>query len=133
MEKVCLNTDVLIDLLRGRREAVEMVKSLEERCELATTAITLFELYYGAFKVGREKNVAAVRELARRLEVLELTEKAAELAGRIAAALERSGESLEFRDVLIAAIAVVNGVELCTGNVSHFGRLKRFGLKILEV
>ena len=133
MERVCLDTDVLIDLLRGKREVVEKIRELEERCELATTAVTLFELYYGAYKVGRERNVAAVRELARRLEVLDLTERSAELAGRMAVELDRSGEGLKFRDALIAAVAVTKGAQLYTGNVKNFERLGRFGLKIFEV
>ncbi len=132
MEKICLDTDVLIDLLRGKREVVEKIRELEERYELATTAITLFELYYGAYKVGRERNIAAVRELAKRLEVLDLTEKSAEMAGRMAAELEERGEGLEFRNVLIAAIAATRGAWLYTGNLKHFKRLERFGIKVFE-
>ncbi|WP_456329660.1 type II toxin-antitoxin system VapC family toxin [Archaeoglobus sp.] len=132
MEKVCLDTDVLIDLLRGKQDVVERVRELEERCEITTTSITLFELYYGAFKVGREKNVMAVRELARRIEVLEFTEKDAELAGKMSAELDRSGEGLDFRDVLIAAISVNRGAKLYTGNLRHFKRLEKFGLRLKD-
>ena len=130
MEKVCLDTDILIDLLRGKQDVVERVREFEKSYELTTTSITLFELYYGAFKMGREKNIMAVKELAKRIEVLELTEGDAELAGKIAAELDRSGEGLDFGDILIAAISINRGAKLYTGNLRHFKRLKKFGLRV---
>ncbi len=129
MERLCLDT-ILVDLLKGKPEVVEKVKELEMKYELATTSISIFELFYGAFKIGRERNVLAVRELAKRIEVLNLSEKAAEEAGRIAAELERRGESVDFRDVLIAGIAVASDVALYTRNVRHFGRID--GLRLFE-
>jgi len=72
----------LIDLLRGEYKTVEEVKQLEDKFELVTTAINLFELYYGAYKTGRERNVKAVKKLARRVKVLSFTEKSAEISGK---------------------------------------------------
>lgn len=77
----------------------------------------------------RERGIAAVRELARRLGVLSLTDKAAEEAGRMAAELERKGQSVDFRGVLIAGIAVTNDAALYTKNVKHFERID--GLRLL--
>ncbi len=132
MERVCLDTDVLIELLRGKESAVRRIKELEKECELVTTSVNVFELYYGAFKVGREKNILAVKELSRRLEVLDFTSRVAEIAGKISAELEKKGEGVDFRDVFIASAAIANDVPLLTSNVKHFKRFERFGLKLLR-
>ncbi|AEA47706.1 type II toxin-antitoxin system VapC family toxin [Archaeoglobus veneficus] len=124
METLCLDTDVLIDFLRGDSTAVEKIKKLEEEFELATTTINLFELYYGAYKTGKERNVRAVSELATRLEVLKFTDKSAELSGKIIAELERKGQVVDFRDVIIAGIVLENDTILYTRNVKHFERVK---------
>jgi tRNA(fMet)-specific endonuclease VapC len=124
LEVLCLDTDILIDFLRGDVKTVEEIKQLENQFELATTAINLFELYYGAHKTGRERNVEAVRELAERLEVLKFTHKSAEISGKILAELEKNGKAVDFRDVMIASIVIENNVTLYTKNLKHFKRIK---------
>ena len=128
MEVICLDTNVLIDLLRGDFKAVEEIKQLENQFELATTAINLFELYYGAYKTGRDKNVEAVNELGRRIEVLKFTHKSAEISGRILSELEKKGKTVDFRDVMIAGIVIENDVTLYTRNLKHFKRID--GIKL---
>ncbi len=75
MKRLCLDADILVDLLRGKPEVVEKVKELEMKYELVTTSISIFELLYGAFKIGRERNVLAVRELAKRIGILNLAKR----------------------------------------------------------
>lgn len=128
--EVYLDSDILIDFLRGNRETVKTIRRLEEEYELATTSVNLFELYYGAYKTGRSKNVKAVDELASRLEVSTITEKSAKISGRIIAELESDGEVIDFRDALIAAVVIENNAILFTRNVRHFRRVK--GLKLFD-
>ena len=90
--------------------------------------MNIFELYYGAYRSGRERNIEAVHELKERIEVLRLTENSAEIAGRIVAELESRGERIDFRDALIAGIVIENDVALFTRNVKHFARVE--GLKL---
>lgn len=88
METLCLDTDILIDFLRGDNTTVEKIRELEKEFVLTTTTINLFELYYGAFKSKKsEKNVKSVSELVERLELLKFTDKSAEISGRIVAEL----------------------------------------------
>jgi len=128
--EICLDTDVLIDFLRGERKIVEVIKTLEEEHELLTTSINIFELYYGAYRTGKDKNVKAVDELANRLEILRLTERSAKISGKILAELESEGKVIDFRDILIAGIVMENDVTLFTRNKKHFQRVK--GLKLFE-
>ena len=128
--EVCLDTDVLIDFLRGNTETVKMIEKLEKDYELATTSINIFELYYGACKTRKEKNVKAVDDLSSSLEVYMLTDKSAKISGELIAELESRGEVIDFRDVLIAGMVIENGSSLLTGNVKHFRRIK--GLKLFQ-
>lgn len=125
METLCLDTDILIDFLRGDNTTVEKIKELEEEFVLATTTINLFELYYGAFKSKKsEKNVKSVNKLAERLELLKFTDKSAEISGRIIAELEKKGRLVDFRDAMIAGIVLENDAMLYTRNVKHFERIE---------
>ncbi len=47
--KVCLDSDFLIDILRDKEESLRWVEQASE-CEFATTIINVFELYYGEYK-----------------------------------------------------------------------------------
>lgn len=130
--KMCLDTDVLIDHLRGSEEAVRRIRDLEASgAILSTTAINAFELYYGAEKTGRrEENRGAVERLLERLVLYDFTKRAAGVAGEILAGLEAEGRPIGFRDAFIGATAVVNDSALFTRNVSHFEAIA--GLKLYE-
>ncbi|RLG55606.1 MAG: PIN domain nuclease [Candidatus Hydrothermarchaeota archaeon] len=130
LEILCLDTDILIDFLRGETKTTKEVKKLEDLFELTTTAINLFELYYGVYKTGRDRNVNAIRELENRLEVLKFTSTSAKISGEILSKLEKKGEAIDFRDVMIASIGIENDVALYTRNVKHFERVE--GLKLYE-
>lgn len=130
LKSVCLDTDVLIDHLRGDERATRKIEELEDAGSLlSTTTINAFELYYGAQKTGkREENVDAVRRLLSRLLVFDFGERAAERAGEIAAQLEEDGLTIGFRDVLIGATAIINNSEFLTKNIRHFERIRELKL-----
>ena len=129
-DKICLDTDFLIDFLRNKKEEVEFIKKNEFDKELATTYINLFELYYGAYKSDKSaKNLELIKTLVRRINLLNLSENSVEKAGEISAFLEKEGSSVDFRDVLIGSISLVNGYALKTNNAKHFSKIK--GLTVL--
>jgi len=129
---VCLDTSVLVDNLRGRRETVDYIGKLEAAgTGLSTTTINSFELFYGAYRSARrEKNLAATKALLRRLVVVELSEAASEEAGKLLAMLESKGEGIDFRDILIAAISKAHEMALVTRNTEHFSKIP--GLELLQ-
>ena len=67
--RVIMDTDILVDFLRNKKEATSLVNRLEENnCLLATTAINAFELYYGAHKsTDPEKTLHPTTQLLNRL------------------------------------------------------------------
>ncbi len=120
-----MDTDILIDLLRKKDYAVSLIKKLEDGVELATSAINAFELYRGAYKSrNQEKNLASVKGLLNSLYMLNTDEDSMEIAGKITARLERGGNMIDIRDLLIASIALVNGFGVLTNNVGHFNKIK---------
>ena len=129
MGNLCIDTDILIDHLRGHSKTVEEIKNLEGTVHLSTTVVNSFELYYGAYKTKRRKiSIHSVDKLLKRLSVLQMTEAASKLAGEILADLERRGEIIEFRDAFIASIAITHNTTLFTRNISHFERIKTIKL-----
>lgn len=127
---VVIDSDVLIDYLRGLREARAFIEGLRRGgVRLATTAINIFELAWGAYKLG-EARLRDVDRLSKALLVLSVTEREALKAGEEMGYLESLGVPVDLRDVLIGVTARENGAPVATGNVKHFKRVR--GLKVIE-
>lgn len=125
--RVVLDTDVLVDFLKGKRRAVNLVKNLRKGgTVLGTTVINLFELAWGAHKVGKVKDVES---LADALTILNLTPSESIKAGEEAAYLSSVGLMIDIRDLLIGVIARENGYAVATGNTRHFERIR--GLELV--
>jgi tRNA(fMet)-specific endonuclease VapC len=131
--RVVIDTDILVDFLRGNPQTSSLISRLEERkFLLATTAVNEFELYYGAHKSKEpEKAVLLTRQLVDRLVVLPLTSKSARKAGHIYAALEKQGHIIGLRDTLIGAIAQTRDFSVATRNLSHFEKID--GLQLIHI
>lgn len=54
----------------------------------------------------------------------------AELAGRIYADLERTGQPIGLADAMIAAIAIQRDLLLVSGNLSHYERIQALGYNL---
>ena len=124
---VVLDTDVLVANLRGKDSAL---RDLDGR-NLATTVLNAFELFHGAYESKESlANLSATRGLLSSLEMLGLDIKAAERAGETLAQLQKSGTSIEIRELLIGCIAREKGYSLLTFNVKHFRRIS--GLAVVD-
>lgn len=130
--RIIIDTDILIDLLRNKAEAVAFVTALEEKkLVLTTTVINAFELHYGAHKSRQpEKNLQATNKLLSRLAILPLTSRSAQKAGHIYARIETKNQSMGLRDTLIGAIALTREFSVATNNKDHFKKID--DLKIIS-
>ena len=125
----CLDTDLLVAILRGKEEARERAAALDESGREATTTINAFEVVYGAHKSAKRKeNVTEAHRLLGRLLVIPFDLPSALRAGETAARLSAEGEGIDYRDSMIAGIALENDIVLVTRNEKHFSRIK--GLKL---
>ncbi|MHA1682328.1 MAG: type II toxin-antitoxin system VapC family toxin [Promethearchaeota archaeon] len=130
---MCLDTNILVSFLRNDKTTVEIIEKLENKDEIALTAVTLFELYYGACKSSkRTTNLLAVNDLKKRVEILTFDAESSKLAGKILDTLEKKGKVIDLRDVFIGAITISNKIPFTTNNIKHFNRLVDFGLKLQD-
>ena len=129
-DSICLDSDVLIDLLRNKKETVEWIKEHEEKDVLATTIVNVFELYSGAYKlVDSESKVIGVKRLIEKLKILNFSLNGVEEAGKQNAFLEKKGNIIDKRDLFIGIISLTEGFSIKTNNKKHFERLQ--GLNVL--
>lgn len=118
-----LDTDTVVYLLKGRQAVTENL-ALHAAEVVGTSAITLMELYYGAFKSGQAaSNLARVRALEKGAKIWDLGREAAEVFGLLKAQLEAEGTRLDDFDMAIAACALSHDLTLVTNNTQHFGRV----------
>lgn len=132
--KTIIDTDILIDLLRNKKEAVALLADLQEKnYVLCTTVINEFELHLGAHKSRYpQKNLQATDKLLSRLVILPLTRKSAQKAGHIYAELQTKGQTIGLRDTLIVAIALTREFSITTRNTEHFKKIDDLKMVSLE-
>jgi len=109
-----IDTNVIIDLLRGREQGVHLLKS--DRDPLMVSVITVHEVFAG-MRFGEEE---MTETMLSGFESLPFGAEEARLTGRWWREYRKRGIILDLRDLAIAAAAVVRGVPLATGNVKDF-------------
>lgn len=116
----CLDTDIIVSVLRGDKELKRKVESVKPE-EVAFTIITLCELFKGAYKAkDSAAALALVHEIMRNYRLFSLNEKSAEFYGGDFNKLEREGKKTQELDLIIAGIAKSNNLVLVTRNRRHF-------------
>ncbi|HJS42802.1 MAG TPA: type II toxin-antitoxin system VapC family toxin [Gemmatimonadales bacterium] len=125
MALVVVDSDVLIDALRGRQPAVRQVTDGLHAGVLCTTTVTVFELLSGA---RTDAESAAVDRLLAALTILPFDEIACRAAAGVRRGLTSQGRSIGMADYMIAGICVARSAALLTRNRAHFERVPRLAL-----
>jgi tRNA(fMet)-specific endonuclease VapC len=122
---VCLDTSVVVAIIRKDRAATERLRSeVEGGGTLFTTVVSLCELYSGAFGArDPQKEVTKVEELCANLEILGLDQGAARRYGKLMHEDSLKQSPIGDSDLIIASIALQHGEKLVTRNVKHFSRV----------
>jgi predicted nucleic acid-binding protein len=126
-----LDTPLLLDLLRGRLD----VRTLESHArgeELATTELNIYELEVLARsgpKVGRDRRLAAVQRLRRKLTILPVDERASQLAAAGHAGHLRGGMPMEW--LMLGAAKAAGASAWWTVHQESVGPLE--GLEIVNI
>jgi tRNA(fMet)-specific endonuclease VapC len=119
-----LDSDVLIDYLRGAGPGLDLVRGLAQGAGYRVTAVTAFELSLGRSYRENPRPVHALLSAPS----LPLTRKAGLQAGALLGELRRDGAAIDVRDAMQAGICLEAGATLVTRNVSHFERIP--GLRV---
>jgi tRNA(fMet)-specific endonuclease VapC len=132
MDKALLDTDIFSEILKGIDPTV-IAKAIAYRASFgrySVSTITVVEVVKGLHKVRREEQIQQFLAGLSTTELLSLDLSSAELAGRIYADLERTGQPIGRADPMIAAIALEHNLTLVTGNLSHYQRIQALGYRL---
>ena len=126
MTTYLLDTNAWIAYLRRNNADLVARLSREPPLNIALCSIVLGELYYGAERGGpifQAKNVSLIESIRKRFVSLPFDDAAAAEYGRVRAMLATRGNSIGPNDLLIASIALANGLTLVTNNTREFSRV----------
>ena len=120
-----LDTAFLIDLMNGDDGAVEKARELETNLvQQRLSAMTLFELYYGAARSNQsEAEREKIENVLASKPVHPADTAVMRKAGRLSGELMNDGNAVGDGDVIIGATADVLEEPVLTRNVDDFERL----------
>lgn len=123
-----LDTDIIIYSLKGN-EIVRRNLRLHLNDPIKISAVTLMELYYGAYKSKRvASNLAKIKTIENTLEIISISRELVEIFGILKSNLKKAGKPLDDFDLILASTAMTHNLTIVTNNEKHFRRID--GLKI---
>lgn len=114
MKSILLDTDVLINFLRGREKIRDYLASVLDEADVCCSAVAVAEIHAGMKEHERTKTT----ELLDSLIIIDVTREIAEKAGAYKRTIRSQG--LELDDCIIAATAFIRHAVLATGNIKHY-------------
>jgi len=123
VEVILLDTNILIEILKGNQETIRKVQSL--RTELSISSITVMELYYGAMN---KAELIKLEKFVSLFYIVELNEEVSKKATKLVKSYAKS-HTLDIPDSLIASTALTTQAKLFTYNTKDFKYIE--GIKLL--
>lgn len=129
-----LDTNVCIEVLRGRNPALKARLATRSFDELALCSIVWAELHCGArLAQNPERELARLKDAFGHWTRWSFDDAASERYGEIRAHLQRAGNLIGGNDLLIAAIAQAQGLTLITHNTAEFTRVPGLSVEDWQV
>jgi predicted nucleic acid-binding protein len=116
-----IDTSIFIDYLRAKNKAKTRLQNLPDDAVIYVSSVTLYELYMGA---TTPQKWVDIKKLTDGITVLSFDQEVAEKAAIIYQELRRANELIEFRDIFIAATAIIHDLPVLSRNAKHFKRIK---------
>ncbi len=135
VNRALLDTDIYSEILKAVNPTVAGNAATYRQTHgiLTLSVITMLEIVKGCQQAQATGRMRRFLNAVAQEEVLSLESAAAELAGRIAGDLDRTGQTIGIADPIIAAIAIDQGLELVTGNTAHYQRIQQLGYPLTLV
>jgi tRNA(fMet)-specific endonuclease VapC len=135
VNKALLDTDIYSEVLKAvdRNVARNAAAYRQAHAFLTISVITVMEVIQGLQRVGGSKRLQTFRNAIVSDEILHFDQAAADLAGQIARDLDRTGQPIGRSDPMAATVVIPQGLELVTGNTSHYQRLRSLGYPLTLV
>lgn len=127
---VCVDSDLLIDVLRNHLPTQHLLETLENRAMiLYTTSITSFEVLRGVSLHAPPEKYTRALEFLSRFTVLDFDFAASKKAAEISRLLASQGAIIDVGDIMIAAICISRDESLLTRNAKHFSKIPELRLE----
>ncbi len=124
-----LDTNICAYLMRGRYPSLNTKILTVPPSELAISAVTLFELEYGAAKANwGTQRLEDMRLFLSAFQIIPFTEYDAVVTGQIRAGLVKAGLPIGAYDIQIAGQGIARNITVVTHNTSEFSRIP--GIKL---
>lgn len=131
--KYLLDTNTCIRYINGRSQSVAARLNALAEGEAAVCSVVKAELFFGALRSQNPiKSMSGQRQFLSLFISLPFDDAAAEQYAQIRADLTTKGTPIGSNDLLIAAIALANGLILVTHNTREFGRIARLKIEDWE-
>lgn len=129
MNKSLLDTDILSEISKAVDKGVvrQARQYLDEFGRFTLSTVTVMEVARGYYLASRLDRLQSFVDSLAINEILPFEQSTGLLAGKIDAELIRLGQPIGRADPMIAATAIEHSLELVTGNVDHFSRIRDLG------
>ncbi|MFC3415163.1 type II toxin-antitoxin system VapC family toxin [Algoriphagus hitonicola] len=125
---IYLDSGVLIEYFRKKDKSKSKLFLLSQKYQIVkVSSITYYEILLGS----TEKQIEFWNEFFEKVEVLSFDQKAGLIASKIYKQLKKENKLIAIADILIAAVALANELDIATLNRKHFERID--GLSLIDV
>ena len=122
MEVILLDSNILIDILKGKKDTINKVQDFTP--PLIISSITVMELMIGA---RNKQEITMLEKFIELFEIIHIDSSISNLAIQLVTKYAKS-HSLDIPDSLIAATALVSRVQLFTYNKKDFQFIPKLDL-----
>lgn len=124
---IVLDTDAVVDVLRGRAAVVSRLSALSP-ADVGVTSMTVAELLYGAFASTKpDANRAEVTRFLSEVHVLPFGRRAAAIHAELRWRLRKS--PIGPADLIVASTVLAAEAALVTANTREFARIEELQLE----
>lgn len=125
MKPALIDTDIVSYFLKGNPKVFSKFQEyLQNYDRISISIITYYEIMSGLTFKNASKQLEIFERFCKEVNVLNLTQESINYSARLYAEQRNSGKAIDDIDLLIAGIALSNGLVLVTNNVSHFSKLE---------
>ncbi len=124
MKPALVDTDIVSYFLRGNGKVfINFQEYLRNHEFITISIITYYEVLSGLNFKNAVNQLEVFERFCKNVRILNLSEESIKISARIYSEQRKSGQVVDDIDILIAGIALANGLVLVTNNVRHFGKI----------